>query len=82
MKTGIVQVSYCETIIMHSVSYSVNFSSKSKVFTIFGFSLHGIFFMLVLLIHHHCMVFLQEFEPLIQKPYSIVYLHSAASLQP
>lgn len=23
----------------------------------------------------------QEFEPLIQKPYSIVYFHSAASLQ-
>jgi len=24
----------------------------------------------------------KEFEPLIQKPYTIVYLHSAASLQP
>ncbi|RRT75192.1 hypothetical protein BHE74_00006209 [Ensete ventricosum] len=31
----------------------------------------------------HCkaIFFLQEFEPLIQKPYSIVYIHSAASLQ-
>jgi hypothetical protein len=27
-------------------------------FTIIGFLLHGIFFMLVLLIHHHCMAFL------------------------
>jgi hypothetical protein len=27
------------------------------------------------------MLFLQEFEPLIQKPYTIAYFHSAASLQ-
>jgi hypothetical protein len=30
---------------------------------------------------HLPMLFLQEFESLIQKPYTIVYFHSAASLQ-